>query len=128
MFSQKRNHERPVTEKDAYQTSNQENAWQTTGTQSALSPPKLFAFLLKDIEDQKNLSDQKWEHSRGNISSLGSQVTLLENINTYIWSKESLAFQISSSERVLPPFIAKEIEAAFLVNLSISFSLILVSI
>lgn len=45
-----------------------------------------------------------------------------------IWGKESLVFQISSSERLLPSFIVKETTAAFLVHLSTSFSLISVSI
>lgn len=36
-------------------------------------------------------------------------------------------FRVSSSERPLPSFMAKEAKAAFLVNPSISFSLILVS-
>lgn len=45
-----------------------------------------------------------------------------------IWGQESLVFQISSSERLLPSFIVREAKAVLLVNLSCSFSLISVSI
>ena len=45
-----------------------------------------------------------------------------------IWGQESLVFQISSSERLLPSFIVREAKAVLLVNLSRSFSLISVSI
>ena len=66
--------------------------------------------------------------SKGNSPQMVTFLVLGQVGREDIWGKESFVFQISSSERFLPSFIVKEAKAAYLVNLSTSFSLILVSI
>lgn len=86
-----------------------------------LSQPSLFPFLFTDIENQNAFRIQRDGTQTVTFPGLG-QVGRED-----IWGKESFVFQISSSERLLPSFIVKKAKAAYFVNLTTSFSLILVS-
>lgn len=86
-----------------------------------LSQPSLFPFLFTDIENQSAFRIQRDGTPTVTFPVLG-QVGRED-----IWDKESLVFQISASERLLPSFIVKEEKAAYLVNLTTLFRLILVS-